>query len=98
MSMIPKKWKAGKADEDWKIEICQRDIAITDRLIKTLIHIICDAGSDTSKGIAQMRQYSGDQIITALLAYKKHSIDSIVAGKKLTCTDLVSVPTQDTPL
>jgi hypothetical protein len=68
---IPKTWKHGVADEPWKVEICEVAFRRTDEMLGFMIYVLTHAGSDTPRGLADIRTMSGDTIVTALLAYRE---------------------------
>lgn len=69
----PKAWKAGTADEAWKVIICARDAYDTELILSALVYLLTNAGSDTRSGLAEIRAMSGDDIVTALLAHVETS-------------------------
>ncbi len=73
----PKKWKAGIADEAWKVMICARDASHAEEALQQLVYILTDAGSDAARGHALLRQMTGEQIVQGLLNYRQKSIDSV---------------------
>ena len=75
--MQPKQWKAGIADETWKVIICGRDLYRIDDLLSALSHYLTDAGNDRSKGLDMVRQMTGAQIVDALEAHKRSSLVSV---------------------
>lgn len=80
--MMAKTWTAGKADEDWKVAICDRDIERVEGLASKLDDIL---NYEPSKGftakVDSLRQYSGDQIADAIKAYWASSIKSLSNGQ-----------------
>jgi hypothetical protein len=73
----PKVWKAGTADEVWKVIVCARDAHRADDLLSALQYILTDAGSDSQKALEKIRAMTGKQIVDGLLAYQKSSYDSV---------------------
>lgn len=73
----PKKWRAGIADEPWKVIVCGRDLQQVDDVLSALSYYLTDAGSDTERGLAQVRQMTGGQIVDALEAHKRTSLLSV---------------------
>ena len=73
----PRQWKPGTSDEAWKVIICARDAYDTEQLLSSLTYILTDAGSDTERGLATIRNMTGDQIVTALLAHVECSRMSV---------------------
>jgi hypothetical protein len=67
----PKVWKAGNADEDWKVSICQRDIRDAKAAIKLVEYILGDAIED----------FTGQQIKAAVAAYVASAEVSIERGE-----------------
>ena len=76
----PIKWKVGKADEDWKVNICKRDADRAVDLIRGVLYVLGQSGrsnctiEETADGL---REFSGAQIADALLDYRKRALKSI---------------------
>lgn len=79
----PKLWKAGIADEAWKVIICARDAYDTEQLISALIYVLTSAGSNANLGLAEIRKMSGDDIVSALLAHVETSRKSVERALRL---------------
>lgn len=79
-SVQPKKWKAGIADETWKVIICARDLQRVDDLLSGLSYFLTTAGGNTEKGIAQVRGFTGAEIIDALEAHKRTSALTVASA------------------
>ena len=74
----PKKWKVGKADKDWKVNICKRDADDAVDLIRGLAYILDNPGHCSLEENANvLRKFSGEQIADALLDYRKCALNSI---------------------
>lgn len=73
----PKQWKAGTADEVWKVMVCARDAYYAEQTIGHLVYVLTGAGNDIKKGVELIKQMTGEQIINALYAYEKSSYDSV---------------------
>ncbi len=69
----PKVWKAGTADEVWKVIVCARDAYETERLLWSLVYILTDAGNNLELGLAKVSAMSGDDIVSALRAHVESS-------------------------
>lgn len=78
----PKTWKAGLADETWKVIVSARDTQRVSELIAQLSNYLTDAGSDMVKGRAIIRTMTGAQIIDALETHIQTNIQSIEAAIK----------------
>lgn len=79
-----KKWKPGKADAVWKVMVCARDAEKADDLISSLVYILTNCGSDEERGLRQISEMSGEEIVEALQAYRKKSYDSVKSGMGFT--------------
>lgn len=78
----PKKWKAGIADETWKVIICGRDLYEVDRLLSSLGYYLTDAANDQERALAAVREMSGAQIVDALESHKRTSLLSVQTALK----------------
>jgi hypothetical protein len=78
--MEPKTWKAGRADEAWKVLICARDHEKTENTLSYLVYILTDAGNDKKRGLDAIREMTGSQIINALEAHQETCTASIAAA------------------
>lgn len=74
----PKIWKAGKADEAWKIMVCARDAERAKDLILGVAYILDNPGHvslDESADV--LRRFTGAQIADALIAYRNSAMLSV---------------------
>jgi len=79
VTVEPKKWAAGVADEAWKVTICALDANRASEVISALVSILTNAGS-TDRGIEAVRAMSGSQIMDALIDYQSKAIKSVEAA------------------
>jgi hypothetical protein len=77
-----RQWKAGTADEVWKVIICARDAYHADEVLSSLIYILTDAGDDTERGNVLLKEMSGAQIVDGLLTYINGCRESVKNGIK----------------
>jgi hypothetical protein len=78
----PRKWKASKADDDWKVSICKRDAERAVDLISGIAYILDNPGQCTIEESADvLRRFSGNQIADALLDYRNKALRSIMHGE-----------------
>lgn len=77
-----KLWKAGTADEPWKIIVCAHDIYRVEDIINGLTYILTDAGGDREKGMSILKEMSGKDIIEGLLAHRESTRKSVENGLK----------------
>jgi hypothetical protein len=80
---MPKTWKAGTADEVWKVMICARDAYETEKAISFLSYILTDCGADLAKGLAKIRKMTGEQIVNALIDHvevSRRSVENALRG------------------
>ena len=76
----PKVWNPGVADEPYKMLVCAGDYTRARDIKSWLVSVSTDAGSDYKAGEKQLRQFSGNQIVDAILAYERSALESIEAG------------------
>lgn len=75
----PVRWKAGNADEVWKLMICARDASRAEDLIRGVASILDNPGScDVEKAADVLRRFTGDQIADALVAYRNSMMMSVM--------------------
>jgi len=66
------KWKAGIADEAWKVEICERDAKTAYTMLKTLVYILygTEGRNHTPEDMLKdMSQMSGREIAQSIQKY-----------------------------
>jgi hypothetical protein len=51
-------------------------------VISYLMYVLTDAGNDTKRGLEQIREMSGAQIVDALVGMARTSFDDIERGMK----------------
>ena len=72
-------WKAGTADEAWKVVICARDVKNTETALVHIASVLGKAGSP--KTIEQradcLRGLTGDQIADALVDFHRSRLQSV---------------------
>ena len=79
----PVKWKAGMADEAWKVMICARDAMRATDLIQGVAYILDNPGQcDVVENAKILRRFSGEQIADALLDYRKSAMESVDRGMR----------------
>jgi hypothetical protein len=79
-SELMKKWKAGEADEVWKIIVCARDAERADDTIGWLIYILTDVEGGRERSIEAIRQMSGKEIVDGLLAFQLKAYQGVKNG------------------
>lgn len=75
-----KHWKPAPANEDWKVAICQRDAARDTAILRDMVYVLTDAGSDQEAGENALRGMTGAQIVAGLKAHRQKCIDSVEMG------------------
>lgn len=74
----PVKWKAGTADEPWKVMVSARDAAYAEEMIGGLAYILDNPGfCDLEAQANVIRRFSGDQIADALLDYHAKAFQGV---------------------
>ena len=70
--MKPKTWRAGVADEPWKVAVCHSEIDLAKNVLSGLTYIL-GAGPEN---------FTGAEIKQAIEAYASSGRKSIAAGEK----------------
>ena len=77
-----KTYKAGVADEVWKVLIAARDHTRASDLLREVSHIVAGPTTSTDEAATALRGFTGDQIVGALLAYRENAFQMIANGLK----------------
>lgn len=83
-----KHWKSSPADEAWMVMISARDHLQAETVIHNLVHLLVKKDYKEAC-IDDLRQFTGDQIVNGLLAYKDSClkcIEKAVERKRSDCT------------
>lgn len=75
--MPVKEWKPGKSDAVWKLMVCARDAARVDEILSEMVAILTSTGGDRERGIAEMKEMSGREIVDGLLGYQARAYESV---------------------
>lgn len=73
------KWKAGTADEVWKVIISARDACRAEEVLDTLNYILIDGGG---KDYLSLKEMSGKDIVDGILEYRGKSYKAVENGIK----------------
>lgn len=78
-----KTWKAGHADEIWKLMICARDYQYVEETFNSLVYILLNAEhhpGNCEHNLNMLRAMSGNDIVEGLLAYGETCYQSVKNG------------------
>lgn len=64
-----KTWKAGLADEDWKVAVCQRDEAEAKKMLSQLHYILVGGNKTETEMLLDISQLTGIQIADGIRNY-----------------------------
>lgn len=73
-----KKWEEGKADEPWKVVVCAQAAYKAEETLNSLASILVDeVGCSIDAKAAAIAEFSGAEIVDALLRYRDSAIGSV---------------------
>jgi hypothetical protein len=64
-----KTWKAGVADEDWKVAACRQDEAKAQKMLSLLHYILIGGNKTEAEMLADISRLSGAQIADGIQSY-----------------------------
>jgi hypothetical protein len=64
-----KTWKAGVANEDWKVDICRRDEAEAKKMLSLLHYILVGGNKTETEMLLDISQLTGIQIADGIRNY-----------------------------
>lgn len=77
----PVKWKAGIADQVWKVLICARDTQKAKDLLQGLAYVLAGSGLRSEEECAKIiAGYSGEEIAAAIFDYHNSNLLSVERG------------------